>query len=94
MERPEYMSIHSKYFIKDMQDKYGIDNIIAPDSYVYCRIKRGMYGLKQAARLAYDAILTNLKKHRYAPDKYSPNIWVNETRDTKFSSCVDVFGFK
>ena len=55
------MRIHSKYFMEDMRDKYGIGIIIAPDGYVYCRINRGMYGLKQATRLAYDALLINLK---------------------------------
>ena len=94
MERPEYMRIHSKYFLQDMHDKYNIDSIIAPDGYVYCKIKRGMYGLKQAARLAYDKLRENLKKHGYSPDKYSPNIWVHEQHSTKFCLCVDDFGIK
>ena len=94
MTHPEYMRIHSEYFMKDIHNKYGIDNIISHDVYVYCRIKRGMYGLKQAERLAYDALLISLKKHGYAPDKYSPNIWVYETRDTKCCLCVDDFGVK
>ena len=46
MERPEYMRIHSKYFLHGMRDKYDIDSIIALDGYVYCKIKWGMYGLK------------------------------------------------
>jgi len=94
MDRPEYMRIHSKYFLQDMRDKYNIDSIIAPDGYVYCKIKRGMYGLKQAARLAYDKLLQNLKKHGYSPDKYSPNIWGHDHRATKFCLCVDDFGVK
>ena len=35
MERPEYMRIHSKYFLQEMREKYKIDSIIAPDGYVY-----------------------------------------------------------
>ena len=94
MDHPEYMRIYSKYFLQDMRDKYNIDSIIAPDGYVYCKIKRGMYGLKQATRLAYDKLLQNLKKHGYLPDKYSPNIWVHEHCATKFCLCVDDFGVK
>ena len=94
MERPEYMRIHSKYFLQEMREKYKIDSIIAPDGYVYCKIKRGMYGLKQAARLAYDKLRENLKMHGYSPDKYSPNIWVHEHHSTKFCLCVDDFGVK
>ena len=56
---PEYMRIHSKYFLSDIREKYNITSIIAPDNYVYCKIKRGMYGLIQAARLAYDAVVKN-----------------------------------
>ena len=54
MEDAEYMRINSKYFLTDISDKYDIHSKIAPNGYVYCRIKRGMHGLKQAARLAYD----------------------------------------
>ena len=53
-----------------------------------------MYGLKQAARLAYDNLVTNLKKDGYFPDKYCPNIWSHESRPTKFCLCVDDFGVK
>ena len=62
MERPEYMRIHSKYFSQDMKNKYHIPSLVAGDGFVYCKIKRGMYGLKQAARLAYDNLVTNLNK--------------------------------
>ena len=43
-----------------------------------------MYGLKQATRLAYDNLVTNLKKDEYFPDKYCPNIWSHESRPTNF----------
>ena len=94
MERPEYMRIHSKYFMEDIREKYNIVNIIAPDGYVYCRIKRGMYGLKQAARLAYNALVSNLGNHGYRPDKFCPNIWTHDSLQTKFCLCVDDFGVK
>ena len=55
----EYIRIHSKYFLEDIRQKYNITSLIAPDGYVYCKIKRGMYGLKQAARLARDQLITN-----------------------------------
>ena len=77
-----------------MRNKHGIVRFIIPDGYVYCKIKRGMYGLKQAAQLAYDALLINLKKYGHTPDKYSPNMWVHETRTTKCCLCVDNCGAK
>ena len=53
-----------------------------------------MHGLKQAARLAYDNLVINLKTFGYKPDKITPNIWTHETRPTKFCLCVDDFGIK
>ena len=49
IKRPEYMKIHSKYFLQDIKEKYNNNNKIHSDGYIYCKIKRGMYGLKQAA---------------------------------------------
>ena len=35
LEEPEYMRIHSKYFLQDIQQKYNIKNIVNQDGYVY-----------------------------------------------------------
>ena len=59
MKDPEYMRIHSKYFFDDVRTAYNIDEKIASDGYVYIRIQKGMYGLKQAAVLAYNQLVTN-----------------------------------
>ena len=92
MTSNEYMRIHNKYFIGAIRQKYKIDKLIAKDGYVYCRIKKGMYGLRQAARLAYDDLKQHLRKYGYMPDPIAPNIWKHETRKTKFCLCVDDFG--
>ena len=52
MEHPEYMKVPFKYFPEDIRQKYGLYNIVH-DGYIYIKIKKGMYGLKQAAFLAY-----------------------------------------
>ena len=56
MNPPEFMKIHSKYFLPHITQKYDIKNKIHTEGYVYCRIKWGMYGMKQAASLAYDSL--------------------------------------
>ena len=94
MDDPEYMRIHSKYFFADMREKYNMTNLINPDGYVYCKIKRGMYGLKQSARLAHNKLVKHLQPYGYSPDSFAPNIWSHETRKTKFCLCVDNFGVK
>ena len=90
----EYMRIHSKYFHNTIRTKYNIDTIQNEDGYIYCKIQKGMYGLKQAARLAYEQLINNLQKHGYSPSKFSPNIWSHTTRPTKFCLCIDDFGIK
>ena len=52
----EYMIIHSRYFDKEIRDLYNLHEKINEDGYVYCEIQLGMYGLKQAAILAYNLI--------------------------------------
>ena len=73
----EYMRIHEKYFYPDIRQKYNIGSLINEDGYVYCRLKKGMYGLKQAARLAHDKLVTVLAKYGYKPDRICPNFWTH-----------------
>ena len=94
MKDPEYMLIHSKYFFNNIQMAYDIDTKIAPDGYVYIRIQKGMYGLKQAAVLAYNQLVNNLKPHGYLPCPFTTGLWCHTTRKTKFCLCVDDFGVK
>ena len=51
-----------------------------------------MYGLKQAARLAYDSLKNHLGEYDYFPNKVATNIWSHTKRKTKFYLCIDNFG--
>ena len=77
LEEPEYIRIHGKYFVGEIRNKYNIDEIIAPDGYVYCEAIRGMYGLNQAAKLARDQLIRTLKPFGYYPTTESQNIWAH-----------------
>ena len=94
MKEAEYMRIHKRFLTEEIRHQYKTDDLVAVDGYIYCKIKRGMYGLKQAARLAYDLIKQRLAPYRYHPDNVCPNIWTHETRKTVFCLCVDDFGVK
>ena len=67
MEETEYMRIHSRYFLDDIRKQYNIEELIDEDGYVYVMIKKGMYGLKQAAIFAYKHLVTLLAPHGYRP---------------------------
>ena len=94
MKDPEYMRIHSKYFPADVRAQYGIDKLIASDNYVYVRIRKGMYGLVQAATLAYKNLEKNLAPHGYFPCPNTTGLWKHVSRRTTFCLCVDDFGIK
>jgi hypothetical protein len=64
------------------------------DGYIYIRIKKGMYGLKQAAILAYEHLVNQLAPHGYHPCPYTTGLWQHTSRATKFCLCVDNFGVK
>jgi hypothetical protein len=59
MKDPEYMRIKYKYFSATIRKKYNLHAIVNEDGYVYIKIKKGMYGLKQAALLAFGTLSFN-----------------------------------
>ena len=90
----EYMRIHSRYFDKEIRNLYNLHDKINQDGYVYCEIQLGMYGLKQAAILAYKLIHERLEPAGYYPINESNGLWKHKTRKTIFALCVDDFGVK
>ena len=94
MKNPEYMRIRYKYFPEDMRIQYSLDTLVTPDGYIYIKIKKGMYGLKQAAILAYEHLVNQLAPHGYHPCPYTTGLWQHKTKPTKFCLCVDDFGVK
>ena len=53
-----------------------------------------MYGLKQAAVLAYNQLKEKLLPQGYSPVTGTVGLWTHSTRKTKFCLCVDDFGIK
>ena len=94
MLRPEYMKIHRRNIPPDIYDQYSLQDKVTSTGFVYVKIKKGMYGLKQASILAYQHLVNNLAPHGYTPCKYSLGLWTHTTRPTKFCLCVDDFGVK
>ena len=53
-----------------------------------------MYGLKQAAVLAYNQLKEKLLPKGYSPVNGTVGLWNHSTRKTQFCLCVDDFGIK
>ena len=94
MEGDEYMKVHYKHFPEDIRKRYQLEKKVTPSGHIYIKIKKGMYGLKQAAILAYLHLEKNLAKYDYTPIAGTVGMWKHETRPTTFCVCVDDFGIK
>ena len=94
MQNAEYMKLSCDIFLQDIRDKYNLDQLVNEDGYVYIKIKKGMYGLKQAAILAYKQLKKHLEPYGYKPVPTSLSLWHHQTKKTKLCLCVDDFGVK
>ena len=94
MKKTEYIKVKYKYFPEEIWKHYNLPLLVTQDNYIYIQIRKGMYGLKQAALLAYDNLQQCLKPHGYTPVIGTHRLWEHKTRRTKFVLCVDAFGIK
>ena len=94
MQHPEYIKIHQADIPQDILDKYKASLFMDSRKYVYFKITKGMYGLKQAAILAFQQLKKNLSKHGYAPIPHTVGMWKHKSKPTTFYLCVDDFGIK
>ena len=61
------MRIHSKYLPPDIREQYYIEWLVAADGYLYIKIIKVMYGIKQAAIIAYNQLISHIDPHGYYP---------------------------
>ena len=66
MVRAEYLRIHKRYYLPEFKSMYKLHDKVHKD-YIYCKVKKGMYGLKQAAILASKFLLKWLISDGYQP---------------------------
>ena len=78
----------------DVIEHYKLHHLVHTDGYVYIEIQKGMPGLKQAGKIAYDRIREHLSKYGYFPCERTPALWKHKTRNIAFALVVDDFGAK
>jgi len=95
MEVYQYMRIHRKYLPDEIIQEYGLTpEFFDSNGYCYLEIRKGMYGLKEAAVLAYDQLRAHLAPFGYHPVRNTPGLWRHDHRPTTFTLAVDDFGIK
>ena len=83
MQRPEFMKLPIKLIPQEIIDQYNLMPLVH-NGYIYIRIDKGMYGLPQAGRIAWDLLKERLAKHGYRPTKHTPGLWKHDTRPIWF----------
>jgi hypothetical protein len=77
LPRFKYMKMMLSRFPEEIVQKYN-PNALAVDGWVYIEIRRGMYGLKQAGRLAKQLLQTRLASFVYYPARHTPGLWLHK----------------
>jgi hypothetical protein len=91
----QYMRIHRRYLPQAIIDEYKLTpEHFDTNGYIYMEIRKGMYGLKEAAILAYEQLRDHLALSGYLPVPHTPGLWRHQTRRTTFTLAVDDFGIK
>ncbi len=93
MSRYEYMWVPVTMLPPEVMDAYKLHDLVH-NGKVLVEIRKGMYGLSQAGRIAYDNLVKNLAPHGYHPCKRTAGLWKHESRPTTFTLVVDDFGIK
>ena len=75
MAQAEYMKVKYKQTTDDIKVQYNLHEKVTSNDYIYIKIKKGMYELKQATIFAYNSLQANLRSFGYAPVIDTVGIW-------------------
>ena len=93
LERYEYMRLPLKHFSQHTINQYNLlEN--AKNGWVYVKIRKAIYGLPQAGKLANNQLKKHLGPAGYYEVAPTPDLYTYVTRPIQFSLVVDDFGVK
>ena len=86
-QRYEYMRVHIRMFPPEIIEQYSLQSLIH-NHHIYVEIRRGMYGLRQAGKIANDQLIEHLAPHGYTPVPLTHGLWQHNTKDIVFTLVV------
>jgi hypothetical protein len=89
----EYMWIDRPKIPTPVQQKYA-DFIVWHGNKAMVKIKKGIYGLPQAGRLAQEKLINLLSRHGYLQALNTPCLFRHTSHEVAFTLVVDDFGIK
>jgi hypothetical protein len=94
MDEYEYMYLPRWVFPIECIEEYNLHDLFDDKNRILSEIRKGMYDIPQAGRLAYMKLIKHLKKGGYVRAGITPGLFKHETRDIVFSLVVDDFGVR
>jgi hypothetical protein len=92
MVQYEYMRLKLSDMPDDVIEHYNLRAITTANGFVYCEIRKGMYGLPQAGITAQQLLEMRLAVHGYHQSTNMLGLWRHDTRPICFTLVVDNFG--
>ena len=93
MERYEYVKIKVELIPEEIITQYDLQKKIH-NGFIYCEVRKGMYGLPQAGMIANKLLQKRLKTKGYYQVKHTPGLWKHTWRPIMFVLVMDDFGIK
>ena len=87
------MRIHVWFVPPEILDQYNLCPLIH-NEWLYIKISKGMYGLKQVGYLANQNLQKHLAKYGYTTCRHTRGLWKHHTQDIQFVLVVDDFGIQ
>jgi hypothetical protein len=86
LPRFEYMKMLLSRFTDEIIQKFNL-NALAVDGWVYIKIRKGMYGLKQAGLHANHLLQTRLSPFGYFPARNTGTMATQDSANLVYSRC-------
>ena len=88
------MKLHIHIIPQEIIEEYALHNLVDEDGWIYLKIVKGMYGLKQAGIIANMELTRHLDKFGYHSVQHTPGLCKHNTGATIFTLVVDDFTIK
>lgn len=75
----EYAKFHRKNIPQDFIDANDLEPLFDEHGFIYMQIQKGMYGLKQAGKIANNQLKKFLAPHGYRPTR-TPGLWKHDNK--------------
>jgi hypothetical protein len=94
MKRNKYMHLKISDIPEEIIQEYKLHELVMEVGYIYCEIRKGIYGLLQAGITAQELLQEQLAKVGYYQSKIIPGLWTHVTRKSCLPLVVDDFAIK